>query len=955
MRKPVASGKLEDIKFGISILFRPGQIVEIRGKKIDGTMVSEYFSDHEKLAQVLASVDAKNGFEAIWYTLQPIKPDVDIEKKLQGGLSTDRDDIASYHWLVIDVDRPKGDPNKKLNATDAELTALAGVRDKVIEYLKKAEFPDPVIACSGNGWHLLYRLADIPVSEHWLLKDVLKGIDHHFQDISGHVKDGKACQIDTSLSEPEQVIKAYGTVSRKSPEDGGERPWRRSYILHVPNPLKWVNYGSLYLVASEAPTTSNKTGSGETKANLEWLDTYGVPHWCAWGAPYLNLKEEYEKNDGEHHYVLETCPMRDEEGLHKHSGDPRKTEIIVFPDMGIGFSCFSDENTLGEVIAKVNRLKGENYPHRIFAEEPVQELLNVFGTELADVSAAKAAKVEEEKYDEELKSTPEPAPSVEPKAAEYKPTPDDKFCDELCDQMLAVVLHHPKESFLDAFQWYVRRIKDKLGMNNPPTRRKPIRGEIDNITVSVPFGPTLMAVIIYVDEHKELPDKEALKNFIRINPRITKGPLKDLVPDMLAYIDKLQDKPVSILDETLKRFVDVLDVRFEYQAVRAAIPLLREDGDIQGFRTALRRNQNKSTVQDSNMSQGSWQEKTDETYDMFRRDIEHVDDPKKFKTGFHTIDASGINIGLGGASAICFMGPSDNRKSTAVLSLAMNFAIGGKRVLFLAGEHQVDRVLKKLTLMLTHFNEKLGLPPVPSLRAWEGLNPTATAENLAVVKELLLQLKAMTLVPGYLEPQNIDTLAQGYEDRVDAILEYAESTFAKYQWDCIVIDPVDHVMPDTGSTNKASMFQLHTEVIRKLLRFAKNGFGGKGCMVIITAQFRTEAVRAIQALQEKNTGADRYDDQIESVLRSDGNIHSYTMIIEKFDLCVGVATLTKGGSEGLLVRARSRVDGPPWTVRFTVGENTNYMTELPLGYKKLEVKQESAPDTIDPDLVSEAM
>jgi hypothetical protein len=76
--------------------------------------------------------------------------------------------------------------------------------------------------------------------------------------------------------------------------------------------------------------------------------------------------------------------MRTDDGIHEHSGDKRKTEIIVYPDGGIGFCCFSDECTLGELIAKVNELKGERYPHKIFEEQPVGELLEALGAVVDD-------------------------------------------------------------------------------------------------------------------------------------------------------------------------------------------------------------------------------------------------------------------------------------------------------------------------------------------------------------------------------------------------------------------------------------------------------------------------------------------------------------------------------------------------------------------------------------------
>ena len=49
--------------------------------------------------------------------------------------------------------------------------------------------------CSGNGYHLLYKLDSLPTDNFPVLKDTLKGIAYHFRDISGEAKDGKLFNI----------------------------------------------------------------------------------------------------------------------------------------------------------------------------------------------------------------------------------------------------------------------------------------------------------------------------------------------------------------------------------------------------------------------------------------------------------------------------------------------------------------------------------------------------------------------------------------------------------------------------------------------------------------------------------------------------------------------------------------------------------------------------------------
>jgi hypothetical protein len=82
---------IDDIVTGIKLLFKPGQLVEIRGKRLDGTIFSKFFTDHERMARVLTKVD-EEGEEAIWYSVQELNTDVNWQNKQQFGLATNRDD-----------------------------------------------------------------------------------------------------------------------------------------------------------------------------------------------------------------------------------------------------------------------------------------------------------------------------------------------------------------------------------------------------------------------------------------------------------------------------------------------------------------------------------------------------------------------------------------------------------------------------------------------------------------------------------------------------------------------------------------------------------------------------------------------------------------------------------------------------------------------------------------------
>src|SRR5690606_7071874 len=64
-------------------------------------------------------------------------------------------------WLPVDIDpvRPSG-----VSSTDAEHAAALAMAERIAGYLAEQGFPAPILADSGNGAHLLYRI-DLPNDE----------------------------------------------------------------------------------------------------------------------------------------------------------------------------------------------------------------------------------------------------------------------------------------------------------------------------------------------------------------------------------------------------------------------------------------------------------------------------------------------------------------------------------------------------------------------------------------------------------------------------------------------------------------------------------------------------------------------------------------------------------------------------------------------------------------------
>jgi len=308
------------------VLFEPGQLVEVRLKGRDGRIASGYFKDHGKMAAVLAKENASQKWAAAWWTLQQLRPGAHAGK--QKGETTKRADVEAYRWLVIDVDRADKQ-SKKLNATLAEKEELLAVARKVTVWLAEHGVRNSILADSGNGSHILVKLAPLHANDrnYELLREVLAAVKHEFRAYAG------VADVDTSLAEPEQVIKAYGTTTRKS-ESTPDRPWHDSTLLHVPEAIEPIKDDALLTLAALAPLPEKS--QREPRDRRAVLDPEFDPYdFFDHYADAFGIEREFEKN-GKTYFVTDTCILAG----HKHTGSGLTG--FVLGDT-FGYHCFSDE------------------------------------------------------------------------------------------------------------------------------------------------------------------------------------------------------------------------------------------------------------------------------------------------------------------------------------------------------------------------------------------------------------------------------------------------------------------------------------------------------------------------------------------------------------------------------------------------------------------------------------
>lgn len=215
------------------LFFNKGEVCEIRAIGIQGKnaawvgfakgIVSGYFDDPEAFAKAAAALD-KAEARGVYFTLNPVNPALLARStnRLKVPKSTTQDqDIVAIRWLPIDLD-PKRPSD--ISSTDAEVALARDLGKKIAAWLEgDLGFAKGLRAESGNGFHLLYRLPDLPNDEatHKLIVDAMAVIKVRF--------DNEQVEIDPATVNPARIWKVYGTIGRKG-DSTKDRPHRKSKL-----------------------------------------------------------------------------------------------------------------------------------------------------------------------------------------------------------------------------------------------------------------------------------------------------------------------------------------------------------------------------------------------------------------------------------------------------------------------------------------------------------------------------------------------------------------------------------------------------------------------------------------------------------------------------------------------------------------------------------------------------
>lgn len=254
------------IKTALDHIIEPGAVFEVRIPKTKAGTISGYFDDTTIAASLIAKENGKH--PSIYVTANPLNPALlarTNNKFEYGSFMTASDhDILKRNWFLLDFDpvRPAG-----ISSTDAELDATYDLVKLVVEWLSSIGWPQPLIATSGNGYHVMYRTDDP--------NDDGARIDYEFATkMIGSMFSTDTVKIDVVMFNASRVWKVYGTISCKG-SNTPERPHRVAMIQKVPKPIETLSRDLISAMAAplrDARSDEFTDMTGEYIADMEkWL------------------------------------------------------------------------------------------------------------------------------------------------------------------------------------------------------------------------------------------------------------------------------------------------------------------------------------------------------------------------------------------------------------------------------------------------------------------------------------------------------------------------------------------------------------------------------------------------------------------------------------------------------------------------------------------------------------
>lgn len=300
---------------------------------------SGYFTDVNTLLNEIRRYDNCN----IYFTLNAINPacyDREQHDRIvtKPKSTTSDNDIVGRDWILIDIDTKKPSDT---NSTDEEKEMAKEVVNNVFKFLRDEGFEKPVVCDSGNGFHLLYKIAMKNSNENTTIcKEFLQVLDMLFSNPN--------VEIDCTTHNASRVCKLYGTFSRKG-SNTKKRPQRESKILRIPDEIKITPNEYFAKVAAMLPKPEQPSKSNYYSNEKFDLEAFLNKHHIA--VRNIVRTSSFTK------YILDECPFNS-------SHRAPDSAIFEMSNGGLGFKCL--HSSCSQYTWKDFRLKFEPdaYDHK---------------------------------------------------------------------------------------------------------------------------------------------------------------------------------------------------------------------------------------------------------------------------------------------------------------------------------------------------------------------------------------------------------------------------------------------------------------------------------------------------------------------------------------------------------------------------------------------------------------
>lgn len=300
---------------------------------------SGYFTDVDTLLNEIRKYDNCN----IYFTLNAINPacyDREQHDRIvtKPKSTTSDNDIVGRDWILIDIDTKKPSDT---NSTDEEKEMAKEVVNNVFKFLRDEGFEKPVVCDSGNGFHLLYKIAMKNNNENTTIcKEFLQVLDMLFSNPN--------VEIDCSTFNSSRICKLYGTFSRKG-SNTKKRPQRESKILRIPDDVKITPNEYFAKVAAMLPKPEQPSKSNYYSNEKFDLEAFLNKHHIA--VRNIVRTSSFTK------YILDECPFNS-------SHRAPDSAIFEMSNGGLGFKCL--HSSCSQYTWKDFRLKFEPdaYDHK---------------------------------------------------------------------------------------------------------------------------------------------------------------------------------------------------------------------------------------------------------------------------------------------------------------------------------------------------------------------------------------------------------------------------------------------------------------------------------------------------------------------------------------------------------------------------------------------------------------